>query len=209
MGTYKTRKRGIGEKFNMNICVYGASSNAIDKKYIKACEKLGAEMARRSVGLVFGGGAAGAMGACARGEKSLNGKIMGVAPSFFNVDGVLFEGCTDFITTETMRERKQTMEELSDGFIMAPGGIGTYEEFFEILTLKQLGRHNKPIAVFNVDGFYDGLIKFLNKGVDECFMNPASMELFGVFEDCSELLSYFENYNAQSMSVDKLKSIIH
>ena len=119
MGTYKTRKRGIGEKFNMNICVYGASSNAIDKKYIKACEKLGAEMARRSVGLVFGGGAAGAMGACARGEKSLNGKITGVAPSFFNVDGVLFEGCTDFITTETMRERKQTMEELSDGFIMA------------------------------------------------------------------------------------------
>ena len=188
MGTYKTRKRGIGEKFNMNICVYGASSNAIDKKYIKACEKLGAEMARRSVGLVFGGGAAGAMGACARGEKSLNGKITGVAPSFFNVDGVLFEGCTDFIT---------------------PGGIGTYEEFFEILTLKQLGRHNKPIAVFNVDGFYDGLIKFLNKGVDECFMNPASMGLFGVFEDCSELLSYFENYNAQSMSVDKLKSIIH
>lgn len=191
----------------MNICVYGASSNVISKKYIIACEKLGAEMARRSVGLVFGGGAAGAMGACARGEKSLGGKITGVAPSFFNVDGVLFEGCTDFIITETMRERKQTMEELSDGFIMAPGGIGTYEEFFEILTLRQLGRHNKPIAIFNVDGFYDELIKFLNKGVDEGFMKSASMELFGAFDDCVKLLDYIENCKGQSISVAKLKSI--
>ena len=122
----------------MKICVYGASSNSIDKKYIEAGERLGSLMAARGHTLVFGGGANGLMGAVARGEAEVRGEIIGVAPTFFNVDGILFPDCTDFVYTETMRERKQKMEELSDAFVMTPGGIGTIEEFFEILTLSHL-----------------------------------------------------------------------
>ena len=114
----------------MKFCVYGASSDAIDSSYIEAGEKLGEGLALRGHGVVFGGGAAGMMGAVARGVYSGGGELIGVAPTFFNVDGVLYEHCTDFVYTETMCERKQIMEEYSDGFIVTPGGIGTYDEFF-------------------------------------------------------------------------------
>lgn len=139
----------------MRICVYGASSDAIDSMFIRAGETLGERMAERGHELVFGGGAHGMMGAVARGMTKKGGRIIGVAPSFFQVDGVLYEQCDEFLYTETMRERKQLMEDRADAFIMTAGGIGTLEEFFEILTLRQLERHKKPIAVLNTDGYYD------------------------------------------------------
>ena len=123
----------------MNICVYGASSNQIDKDFIKAGELLGEEIAKRGHTLIFGAGANGLMGAAARGAASQNGKIIGIAPKFFNADGVLYEKCTELIMTGTMRERKQTMEDMSEAFVMVPGGIGTLEEFFEILKAIFLG----------------------------------------------------------------------
>ena len=180
----------------MNICVYGASSNAIDPKYIEAVEGLGEEMGRRGHGLVFGGGASGAMGAAARGcQRTGAPLILGVAPSFFKVDGVLFEGCTEFIHTETMRERKQILEDRSDAFVIAPGGVGTYDEFFEMLTLKQLGRHNKPMVIFNVDGYYDLMLAMLRQTAKEEFMNESTMELYRVLEAATDVLDYIENYN--------------
>ena len=91
----------------------------------------------------------------------MGGEIVGVAPRFFDEPGILFQGCTQMHFTDTMRQRKELMEQLSDGFIMAPGGIGTFEEFFEILTLRQLGRHQKPIAILNVRGYYDPLLALL------------------------------------------------
>ena len=100
----------------MQICVYGASSNDIDPRYLEAGEALGLEMAKRGHGLVFGGGASGLMGAVARGMTRGDGSILGVAPSFFNVDGILYEHCTEFIYTETMRQRKSIMEERADAF---------------------------------------------------------------------------------------------
>ena len=109
------------------------------------------------MGLVFGGGAQGMMGAAARGVRDGGGSIIGVAPDFFDVDGVLFPDCTEFIYTKTMRERKQILEDSSDAFIITPGGFGTLDEFFEILTLKQLERHNKAIVVLNVAGYYDNI----------------------------------------------------
>ena len=127
----------------MNICVYGASSDAIDPRFLAAGEALGREMARRGHGLIFGGGGHGLMGAVARGMTQGGGSITGIAPRFFNVDGVLYDGCTEFLYTETMRERKALMESKADAFVMTPGGIGTYEEFFEILTLRQLGQHHR------------------------------------------------------------------
>lgn len=115
----------------MNVCVYGASSNDIDRSYIEETEYLGREIAKRGHTLVYGAGANGLMGAVARGVYEENGTIIGVTPSFFNVDGILFENVSELITTETMRERKQIMEDKADAFIITPGGIGTLEEFFE------------------------------------------------------------------------------
>lgn len=176
----------------MNICVYGASSQDIDKKYIDSVELLGEEIALRGHSLVFGGGACGLMGAVVRGVQRKSGKSTGVAPSFFDKPGILHQSCSEFIFTETMRERKQIMEELSDAFIMVPGGIGTFEEFFEILTLKQLGRHNKPIAVLNVDNYYSDLTSMIKKAFTEGFMRDGSESLYRSFDSHQELLNYIE-----------------
>lgn len=191
----------------MKICVYGASSNAIDKSYLVSGEDLGREMAKRGHGLVFGGGAQGMMGAVARGMSEFGGEILGIAPSFFNVDGVLYEKCTNFLYTETMRQRKQLMEEHADAFVMTPGGIGTFEEFFEILTLKQLGRHNKPIAILNTGGYYDAMAQMLQTAVEQNFMKAACLKLYGIFEEPGELISYLEGYKADPADVTGLKNI--
>ena len=191
----------------MKICVYGASSDIIDKEFINQGEVLGEKMAQRGHSLIFGGGTHGLMGAVARGMSRGNGEIIGVAPSFFNVDGILYEKCTDFIYTETMRERKQTMEELSDAFIMTPGGIGTFEEFFEILTLKQLARHNKPIAVLNTCGYFDDITRLMTNAAEKNFMKPGTLDLYRFFTDCDELLDYIENYNEVARDIFTLKNI--
>lgn len=177
----------------MNICLYGASSSAIAKAYINPTEALGAKIADRGHTLIYGGGAAGLMGAAARGACSRGGKIIGVVPSFLNVDGILFKDCGELIFTETMRERKQLMEQKSDAFIMTPGGLGTFDEFFEILTLKQLGRHSKPVAVFNINGYFDSLIEQLKNAVHKQFMTPEALELCLFTDSADKLLNYLED----------------
>lgn len=189
----------------MRICVYGASSDAIDNMFIRAGETLGERMAERGHELVFGGGAHGMMGAVARGMTKKGGRIIGVAPSFFQVDGVLYEQCDEFLYTETMRERKQLMEDRADAFIMTAGGIGTLEEFFEILTLRQLERHKKPIAVLNTDGYYDSVTEMLKTAVERRFMREANLSLFGTFNDPDALLDYLENDGGETVDVQKLK----
>lgn len=191
----------------MNICVYGASSNIIDDVYIKSCEDLGKKMAERGHGLVFGAGAEGVMGASARGAYAGGGKIIGIAPGFFNVDGMIFENCTELIRPETMRERKKMLEEKSDAFIMAPGGIGTFDEFFEILTLKQLSRHTKAIAIFNVNNYFDNLIAMMEKGMKEDFIKEECRDLYRVFDNSDEMLDYIENYVGVDMDILNFKNI--
>lgn len=177
----------------MNICLFGASSDNINECYFKEVEELGKMMASRGHGMVFGGGATGLMGAAARGLTEAGGKSIGVAPRFFNEPGVLFQNCTEFIFTETMRERKQNMEDLSDAFIIVPGGIGTFEEFFEILTLKQLGRHNKPIAIFNINHYYDDIANIIKKASEEGFLNEIHLDIFKISDNAKELLDYIED----------------
>ena len=189
----------------MKICLYGASSDEIDRMYILKTESLGETMGRRGHTLIFGGGAAGLMGAAARGMTRAGGSIIGVAPSFFNVDGVLYAGCTEFIYTDTMRERKAEMEARADGFIITPGGIGTFEEFFEVLTLKQLGRHNKPIAIFNVDGYYDDILDLMEKAIAGNFMKPACRELVRAFTQADEMLDYIETCDTSQMLPEQTK----
>lgn len=191
----------------MNICMYGASSTDLEQIYYDAAEHLGRRIAARGHGLVFGGGAQGLMGAIARGQAAGGGYIVGIAPRFFDKPGILYKECSEFIFTETMRERKQLMESRSDAFIMTPGGIGTYEEFFEILTLKQLGQLNKPIAVFNVNGYYDLLRRLLEDTVSKGFMKASCLDIFGIFDDADELLDYIERELKSPLDLSNLKNI--
>lgn len=187
----------------MNICIFGASSDDIDQAYMDAVFNLGKKLAERGHTLVFGAGARGLMGAAARGASTGNGEIVGVAPTFFNVDGIIYDKCTELIRTETMRERKQIMEDRSDAFIMVPGGIGTFEEFFEVLTLKQLGRHGKAIIVYNQDGFFDSLFQMMDECVEKGFMNHATNEIYQVMTDTDEILSYLDGYTPEVGKVFK------
>ena len=139
----------------MNICVFGASSDRIEKAYFEEAYALGVLIAREGHQLIFGGGNEGLMGACARGVLSEGGRPLGIAPRFFDEPGILMKEECDFVFTETMSERKAHMEAEADAFIALPGGIGTYEEFFEALTLKQLGQHHKPMALLNTAGYFD------------------------------------------------------
>ena len=191
----------------MNICVYGASSNTIDINFVEKVEKLGEEIAKRGHSVVYGGGAQGLMGAVARGARKADGKVKGIAPSFFNVDGVLFEDCTEFIYTETMRERKQLLEDHSDCFIVAPGGIGTFEEFFEVLTLKQLRRHEKAIVIYNINGYYDEMEKMIENAINEGFMKETCRELYTYFDDMDKMLDYLEEYVPEKAEPCKYKNV--
>lgn len=146
----------------MRICVYGSASDTIDKRYLAEAEELGRRIGAGGHTLVFGAGATGVMGACARGCYSAGGKLVGVAPTFFDKPGVLFPHCTEMIFTKTMRERKQILEDRSDVFLVAPGGIGTMDEFFEILTLRTLGQHSKPVILWNLHGCWNDLITMLD-----------------------------------------------
>ncbi len=177
----------------MRICIYGAASSNIDPRYIENGEELGRKIAERGHSLVFGGGDNGLMGAVARGVYCKGGKIKAVVPSFFNVDGVLFAHSDETVFTETMRERKRELEESSDGFVVTPGGIGTYDELFEILTLHSLKRHAKPIAILNHLGYYDGLIDMIEKGIEAGFINKSVRNMIFVSRDADEILDYIEN----------------
>lgn len=191
----------------MNICMYGASSTELDASYYSAAEALGKKMAARNIGLVFGGGMQGVMGACVKGISESGGYSLGIAPVFFDKPGILYKECSEFIFTENMRQRKQLMEEHADAFIMAPGGIGTYEEFFEILTLKQLGQLNKPIAVFNVNGCYDILEQLLRDMCEKGFMKQSCLNIFGIFDNIDKMLDYIENEMQNPPDISHLKNI--
>ena len=189
----------------MNICVYGASSDDIKPCHLEGAFSLGQLIAERGHTLIFGAGAHGVMGATARGVTDKCGKIIGISPKFFDYDDILYKECTELLFTETMRQRKQKMEDMSDAFVVAPGGIGTFEEFFEILTLKQLDKHSNPIAIFNIDGYYNPMIDMMNHSVDQGFMRKDCMNIFKVFDNASQMIDYFENYTGSDIDLSKLK----
>ncbi len=191
----------------MNICVFGAASNEIDKTYIEAVEAFGEEMAKRGHTLVFGAGGGGLMGAVARGVHRGGGKITGIIPSFFRDETIeaIFDKCDELIFTDTMAERKNKMEDLAEAFVTVPGGIGTFEEFFQVLTLKQLARHTKPIAIFDVNNYYSELNDFLNLSVREKFINQDCYDLYLYTSNACEILDYVENDERVKKDVHELK----
>lgn len=191
----------------MKICVFGASSMKTNESYIKSVEEMGEYLARKGHSLVFGAGSTGLMGAAARGFKKGGASIHGVVPEFFKED--LYEyvnwDCDELTVTQTMRERKAFMEDEADCFIITPGGIGTFEELFEVLTLKQLGRHRKPIAIYNIDGYYDALVNSVEKGIEESFIKSELRALYMVFDSLDGLIDYIENDDMQGLTVNDLK----
>lgn len=192
----------------MKICVFGAASNEIDKSYMIAAERLGELIAERGHSLVFGAGGNGVMGAVARGVKRFGGEIQGVIPTFFREEGVeaIYGECTELIYTETMAQRKSKMEDLADAFIIAPGGMGTFEEFFEVLTLKQLGRHVKPIGIYDVNGYYEKLEDFLEKAMEERFIRDNCKLLYHYSSNPEDIIEYIEKDKQIRYAVNELKN---
>jgi uncharacterized protein (TIGR00730 family) len=176
------------------ICVFCGSSFGKSQAYKKAARSLGRALFQRRLGLVYGGSGVGLMGEVADSVLAAGGEVIGVIPSALVSKEVAHRGLSDLRVVGTMHERKALMAELSDGFIALPGGMGTFEEFFEMTTWAQLGMHHKPCGLLNVARYYDKLIEFLDQAMAEGFIKPVHRLLMMVASDGDSLLDKFENY---------------
>ena len=189
----------------MNICIFGASGRELEASYYAEAELLGSLIARQGHTLVFGGGREGLMGAAARGAHEYGGDIIGIVPKFFDEPGIIYEHCTELVFTETMRERKQLMEERSEACIVLPGGIGTFEEFFEMLTLKQLGRSDRAIVVLNTNDYYAPMQQMLENTARQRFMSRGCLELYALADTPEQALEYIAGYIPKKGSIRRLE----
>lgn len=164
--------------------------------YASQAFALGKTMAEQGIQLVYGGAKVGVMGAVADGVLQHGGKAIGVIPAFLQTKEIAHEGLTELIVVETMHERKLKMHELSDGIITLPGGFGTMEEFFEMLTWAQLGLHQKPIGILNTNSFYSRLFSLVDTMVDEGFLKASNRDMLLMHEDINELLAQMRSYLA-------------
>jgi len=180
----------------VNICVYCSSSDAVDRVFVEAAEELGRTLANRNDTLVYGGAGVGLMGSLAVSMKSHGGRVVGVVPETIAAKGIAFSEADELIRTSSLRERKKLMEEKSEAFIALPGGFGTLEELLEILTLKQLGEHAKPIAILNTDGFFDLLFGFFERLYSARFAKKENAELYASRGTVMEVFEYIDGYSA-------------
>ncbi len=170
-----------------NICVYCASSSDIDKIYFDSAEKLGELFSSNNIKCICGAGNSGLMGKLTDSMLNNGGKVIGVIPKFM-VDGAMHHTkLNDLIITETMHERKAKMAELADAFIALPGGCGTMEELMEIITWKQLNLFNKPIIIYNINNYYDHLIKMLDHAISQTFMSKENASLWEVANSVEDI----------------------
>ncbi len=176
------------------VCVYCGSSQGREPAYADGAEDLGEELADRGLELVYGGASVGLMGTLADAVLAAGGKVTGVIPEALYYREVPHEGITNLEVVGSMHERKQRMVDLADGFIALPGGLGTVEELFEVLTWAQLGFHDAPCGILNVAGYYDDLAVFLDHAVAEEFVAPAHREMLLVSRNPGRLLDEFEEY---------------
>lgn len=176
------------------ICVFCGSTFGAKQEYKKAAQELGQLMAKKNIGLVYGGGNVGLMGEIANAVLKADGNVIGVIPNFMVEKELAHRQLTELKVVNSMHERKALMAELSDGFIALSGGIGTFEELFEILTWRQLGIHNKPCGILNVANYYDKLIDFINYSVEEEFVKSETRDLIFVESESTKLLERFLYY---------------
>lgn len=178
------------------VCVYCGSNFNGDPQLRKAIKQLADILVREEIRLVYGGGSVGVMGVLANDILEAGGLVTGVIPQFLMDKEVGHKGVTEMILTENMHQRKQKMADLSDGFVILPGGFGTLEEFFEVLTWLQLGLHHKPIGVLNVGGFYDPLFAQMEMMVQSKFLKPANRDLVFNETNAETLIEKMDNFSA-------------
>ncbi|MEG0850822.1 MAG: TIGR00730 family Rossman fold protein [Flavobacterium sp.] len=176
------------------ITVFCASSFGTEKIYEEQANALGKTLAEQNIELVYGGANVGLMGAVADGALNAGGKVIGVLPNFLRSKEIAHHGLTELILVESMHERKTKMNDLCDGVIALPGGFGTLEELFEMLTWAQLGLHKKPIAILNINGFYDSLIELLKGMVEKGLLKDVNQKMLLVSDNIEDLLNKMRNY---------------
>ncbi len=177
------------------VAVFCASSQGFDPDFFRAAEDVGRALADRGIGLVYGGAKIGLMGAVANAVLQHGGEAIGVLPHFLGAKEIVHDQLTELIMVDTMHERKTQMNQLCDGVIALPGGFGTLEELFEMLTWGQLGLHRKPVALLNVNGFYDPLVTFINTMVDTGLLKPVNRDMLLVDDNIGILLTRMEQYD--------------
>lgn len=186
-------------KLMKSITVFCGSSFGSEEIYKEQAVLLGQTLAKQNIQLIYGGANVGLMGAVADGVLLEGGKVIGVLPHFLQSKEIAHQDLTELILVETMHERKTKMNDLCDGVIVLPGGYGTLEEFFEMITWAQLGLHKKPIAILNINGFYDDLIKLVQNMVDKGFLKQINQEMLLASDSIDKLLEKMKNYRAPSV----------
>ena len=176
------------------IAVYCGSGTPQDDRYITLAREVGATLARRNIGVVYGGGMRGLMGAVAKGALDAGGEVIGIIPEALAVAEMAFPGCTDLRVVTGMHARKQAFTDLSDGFLTLPGGVGTMDELWEAVSWSQLGYHAKPVGLLNAYGFYDQLLAFNRHMVETGFVRPMHADIIIDDADLDTLLSRMANY---------------
>jgi uncharacterized protein (TIGR00730 family) len=180
------------------ICVYCGSSDKIHPDYLEAARLTGISVAQRGLKLVYGAGCTGLMGALADATLQAGGEVIGVVPSYFNTQQLVHKNLTSLEVVDTIHQRKARLAELADGFVALPGGFGTLDEFFEILTWAQIGLHSKPVGLLNTRHYYDALLSFIEQAQEEGFIYDEHRALLSHAEQPGELLDNLVGYQPPS-----------
>lgn len=176
------------------LAVYCGSASPEDPRYLSLAHEVGTQLAARGIGLVYGGGKLGLMGAVAKGAKDAGGEVIGIIPEHLVKAEVANHDCDELLTVSGMHERKQRFTDLSDGFVTIPGGVGTMDELWEAMSWSQLGYHTKPVGLLNAFGFYDHLLAFNAKMAEVGFVRPAHQNILIAAETCTDLLEKMAAY---------------
>jgi hypothetical protein len=185
-----------------SVCVYCGSSSRGRKTHHEAAQRLGNLLVDRGIRLIYGGGRVGLMGVIADAVLAAGGEVTGVIPDFLEEREVGHTNCTELVVTNSMHSRKQKMAELSDGFVILPGGLGTLDETFEIVTWKQLGIHDKPIVIADIDGYWRPLDALIQYMIEERYVRPEYRELFEVVASVDDVLPTLDAMPPAIMRVD-------
>lgn len=178
----------------MNICIYGSYSKNQDENLLILSKNIAKELCKRNHDLVYGGGKNGLLGELSKEVHNNKKETIGVILDNSDLENYVYKDCTKLISKKNMNERKYYMEEISDGFIILPGGIGTLDEFFEILVLSSKNVLNKPIVLFNIDGFFDEIISFMKMLLNKGMMGEKVFDLFYITDNIKKCFDYIENY---------------
>jgi uncharacterized protein (TIGR00730 family) len=177
-----------------SLTVYCSSSRAVPRHYFDAAEACGRAIAHNNWTLIYGGNSVGLMQALADTARAAGGKVVGVTPKLMVDKGIHDSLADELVVTNTMRDRKALMEERGDAFLTLPGGLGTFEEIFEIIVGKQLGYHNKAIVLLNVARYFDPLLHMIEHGIAQSFIKPKVRELYFVASSVDEAIAHFKSY---------------